>query len=329
MNYFKNIIKRLFSDKKWVKNRYAIALYKHDFKKFSLYSTTYMNKNEEEYICTRMRILVHVIEKALSLPNPRPGFGKQKILELINYMDKYEIFLRESRDQEVYTLAKSIILNYVEFNEKYGVDLSFIPKKFLNKNNIDLKQKTGTYKISKENFDAKNLNFEKFAYSRHSVRSFANYKIDRERLKDAVRLAQTSPSACNRQPVKVYITDDDEKCLKIMDLHKGTRGFSKPGAFIVLTSDLNLYENEFERNTHILDGGIFLMNMLYSLHYYDIAACPLIWSAEPSNDKLMADLLDIPQNEQIIALVITGEYRNQFEVAKSHKRPLDDILFFS
>ena len=27
------------------------------------------------------------------------------------------------------------------------------------------------------------------------------------------------------------------------------------------------------------------MNLLYALHYYGLATCPIIWGSEPDNDK--------------------------------------------
>lgn len=323
----KSKVRKIFKNTKFVKSRHAKYLFNYDFIRFSKFTTTYMDEHKEEYICSKMRILVHVIEKALSLPNPRPGFGKDKVVQLIKYLNEYEKF-DKVKDNQVTILAKSAIMNYIEFNEKYNIDVSFIPSELMT--NEDIKTLTGTITISKDEQDVEKMNFEELAYSRHSSRIFSSKKIDIEKLKKAVRLAQTSPSACNRQSVRVHITTDSEKCNKIMGLHGGTRGFSKPGAFIVITSDLGLYESEYERNTCIVDGGIFIMNMLYSLHFYKLAACPLIWGAEPSNDQFMYDLMNIPTSEQIIGLIIVGEYpEKEFKVAKSLKKDLNDILKIS
>ena len=327
MMRIKDEIKKIFKNTEFVRTRYAKYLFNYDFTRFSKFTTTYMDENKEEYICSKMRILVHVIEKALSLPEPRPGFGRDKIIQLIKYLNEYEK-IDNIKDEQIIVLAKSAILNYVEFNQKYGIDLSFIPNELMN--NKSIKHLTGVINVSKDSIDVENINFEQFALSRHSSRVFGDKKIDIEKLKDVVKLAQTSPSACNRQSIRVHITTDNEKCNKIMKLHGGTRGFSNPGAFIVITSDLGLYENEYERNTCIVDGGIFIMNMLYSLHFYKIAACPLIWGSEPSNDKIIYDLLDIPISQQIIGLIIAGEYPDgEFKVAKSLKRDLNDVLSFS
>ena len=59
-----------------------------------------------------------------------------------------------------------------------------------------------------------------------------------------------------------------EKIMKIIALHGGMRGFDIPGAIFVITGDLRLYQNEYERNTLFVDGGIFLMNLLYALDYF-------------------------------------------------------------
>ena len=110
-------------------------------------------------------------------------------------------------------------------------------------------------------------------------------------------------------------------------MHGGLNGFDFPAVIFVVTGDLTLYQNEYERNTVFVDGGIFLMNLLYSLEQFQIAACPIIWGAEPDNDQKLYKLLDIPESQEIISLVAAGNFPDgEVKVACSYKRPTETIL---
>ena len=98
-------------------------------------------------------------------------------------------------------------------------------------------------------------------------------------------------------------------------------GGADPGAVFVITGDLRLYQNEYERNTLFVDGGIFLMNLLYALDSLGLVACPLIWGSEPSDDKKLSEILNIKPHEKFVAWISAG-----FKAAISSKRDLNTIL---
>ena len=146
-------------------------------------------------------------------------------------------------------------------------------------------------------------------------------------MRSAVQLAQTAPSACNRQATRIYACTNREKIMKIIALHGGMRGFDIPGAIFVITGDLRLYQNEYERNTLFVDGGIFLMNLLYALDSLGLVACPLIWGSEPSDDKKLSEILNIKPHEKIVAWISAGYCPGKaFKAAISSKRDLNTIL---
>ena len=70
----KNFIRR---NTKYGKSRYLNFLHRYDMKQFLEYSC--MNENEHEQLATKIRILVHAIEK-----------GKEKVSILISYCNEYK-----------------------------------------------------------------------------------------------------------------------------------------------------------------------------------------------------------------------------------------------
>lgn len=313
------IKKWLFAHTKLGNERYLKYLYAYDEKRFLVYSA--LHKESQEAIATEMRILVHTVEKAFSLPETQVGFGREKILHLIELLEKYQT-ADNPKDTQVIDYSYSIIQEYIKWQTAHGGDISFLPAKYLV---CDSMICTGVIECCHNNADIHS--FSDAAYARHSLRYYGTEKVSPEQYRQAVALAQTAPSACNRQSSRVYVCMDADKMRQIIQMHGGMRGFGEASAIVVLTGDLSLYTSEYERNTVFVDGGIFLMNLLYAFQEYDIAACPIIWGAIPENDNALYELLGIPQSEEIISLIVSGSFpEGEYKVAKSAKRSTDSIL---
>ena len=298
-----------------VKNRYLSNLYMHDMQRYIEASFTLNNLNSDQ--ATQIRLLSHAIEKGLSLPNCRAGFGKQKVIDLLDLCEHYN-----GKDNQAVSVAYGVITAYISWQEENGGDTSFIP------NNI--KQKVaksqlegGTLTLTKTSIKG----FEEVALHRHSLRNFSPVPVSNDDIIGAVKLAQTAPSACNRQPIRIYAVTDSKKIESIMGMHGGIRTMSSPTVIFVVAGDRSLYKGEYERNTVYVDGGIFTMNLLYALDNFGIASCPAIWGNIPSDDDFLSKIVGIPSKQIIINLIVAGYYPNTpYKVAVSAKRDLDSVL---
>ena len=76
----------------------------------------------------------------------------------------------------------------------------------------------------------------------------------------------------------------------------------------------------------VLPGGIFLQNLLYSLHFYMIAAVPLNWSKHFKDDIKLENILGLPKSEKVIALVAIGYPVDNFKVPISRRKNIDEIF---
>lgn len=167
--------------------------------------------------------------------------------------------------------------------------------------------------------------FQTLAYSRHSVRDFSDKPLSVEKIKKVVKLAQTAPSACNRQSSRIIHVTDREKCEKILNIQGGAKGHSIT-ELLLLVSDLSLYRFLSEMDTPYLDSGIFLMNLLYSCTYYGIDTCPLIWDDYGEKGTELRRILPIGKNMHVIAVIQIGEHRENSVHAISHRRPVEDVF---
>lgn len=297
------------------KNRYLFNLYLSDMRTYS--ETSFSEKNETKDDATLIRLLSHAIEKGMSLPNCRVGFGKDKVNELIGLCERYR-----GKDSQAVDVAYGVLNAYIKWQDSNGGDTSFIP--------INVKEKVcnnslegGTHTLSK----SKIAGFDEIAAHRHSLRNFSKTPVSEEDIIGAVKLAQTAPSACNRQPIRIYAVTDAKKIAQIMALHGGIRTMSSPTTIFVVAGDRFLYKGEYERNTVYVDGGIFTMNLLYALDHFGIASCPAIWGNIPSDDDNLSKIVGIPKSQIIVNLIVAGYYPDeQYKVAVSAKRDVDEVL---
>lgn len=215
--------------------------------RFYYHSSASLKEDNIELVCRELRILTHTIEKGMALPKIRKGFGKEKIKKILELMDKYISIQNSEYDQEAFDYAYAILEKYIDNAAENECDISFIDlNKYQSykKNQIEF---CGT-----EIFDSQKLlsqidsmNFEEFAKNRHSVRDFAVGTVDESIIRKAVELAQTAPSACNRQSTRVHYIQNRDICKNVLDLQGGAKGHTV-SSVIVLTSELSLYRHTSE-----------------------------------------------------------------------------------
>ncbi len=271
-------------------------------------------------VAAKMRIICHTIEKALSLSNCRDDFGREKINELLRL---YNIYTNSGgKDYNSLEIAKSTIHTYAKHRQVHHLDISFIPDNLLHDKLTEPECGAQIFASSQNDFKT----FPLIADARHSIRNYSNHPVKRDDIIQAVRIAQTAPSACNRQATRIYAITDASKISAVKQRHGGIRTFGQPGIIFVITQDLNLYISEYERNTWLVDGGIFCMNLLYSLNSVGIVNCPVIWGGMEDEDKFLSELVGIPENERVVILVVGGYPEEGVKTPCSSKRPVEDIL---
>ena len=297
------------------RSRYLKFLYQYDQERYFRHSA--MEQKDAETVAAQIRLLVHALEKGLSVKSPKSSFGEEKVIRLMELVKEYEQS-KQDPDPQAVQLAKTVIGSYACHRSTLGEDVSFIPKSM---------RAEGTLAGAMIYQRGAAGDFEQTAKNRHSLRAFGEEPLNPKNLEAAVHLAQTAPSACNRQATHIFACTLDDKIQKIMQRHGGMRGFTKPAAILAVTGNLRLYQNEYERNAVFVDGGIFLMNLLYALDHYRLAACPIIWGAEPDNDSFLYELLEIPEYHEIVSLVMVGNFpKETVRIPCSAKRNVESVL---
>ena len=143
-----------------------------------------------------------------------------------------------------------------------------------------------------------------------------------------MRIAQKAPSACNRQATKVYYYRDSLINKQLGKYIAGNTGFDdEVKAYLVITGDMSAFYDTFERNQLYVEGGMFAMALMESLHYKGIASCALQnGELRKKNQKFKEICRNIPENERIILFIAIGYYREHYSYAVSNRKELGNVL---
>jgi nitroreductase len=179
------------------------------------------------------------------------------------------------------------------------------------------------------------VDLEGFYKTRHSIRQFGPEHVGIELVRRAVAMAQRTPSACNRQPVRLYVISESrqkEQLLSVqkeqlLAVQKGSRGFGHQASHVlVVTSDLGCFNGAGERNQCWVDGGMFAMSLVYALHSMGLGTCCLAWQPTRERDRAARSIVGIREAEVIIMLIAVGSLPEELRVAKSQRKSLDEVL---
>ena len=277
-------------------------------------------------------IQYHVIEKGLTMPQRRLAFGKAVIMDLMKSISAFEARWDGVTEQvahaigvvkSYYALHRDVGYDFSEDMEYWNLIESFVARyPDVPAAVQDRETYTNFYQDNQSAFPA-------FASSRHSLRNYSDAEIPKGKIVDAVKLAMTAPSACNRQHVRVHCIADRAKARKILEIQGGNRGFGHlADKVLIVTADVSAEMGERERNNPYINGGIFLMNLCYALHYNEIAHCILSCSIELDRLSQIRALASIPDREVVVAMLSCGIAPKEFDVASSPRRDVREILSY-
>ena len=316
----------------WLRNnprRTNRLLFGYDAKRFLRESGAYVADRKESLLAW-LTMQSHVLEKGLTMPNRRLGFGRLVVLDLIRRVNEY-VLLYGDTDERLRN-AVSVVREYFEVHQVAGFEMEseasywIQVKQFADKFKYILPSRQLHFTV--ESFLSEiGASFPSFSASRHTVRNYADRELPIDRLRQAMKLAMRAPSACNRQHCRVYCLKDRSQFSRILDLQAGNRGFGHlANKVLVVTADLRDCLLNVERSDAFINGGMFLMNLCYALHYNRVGHCILNWSKNPQTDQEAHAILGIPANEVIIALLTCGELPDEFDVASSPRRGVQDVF---
>ena len=304
--------------------------YLYDWRRFKAHCLKAYYLNTMNASQANLMMNAHIIEKGLTLPAPRVGFGQEVVRSLIKMTKEY---LDNYGPDEIICISVNVLSAYHDFNQQKMLDdknlLSAIDglKAVLASDCLE-SNVGGVIPITRESvIKASKSHFKEFSRERHSIRNFTDEPVAQELIEEAVNISLKSPSVCNRQAWRVHYYHDRENCQKILKYQNGNRGFNHTiSSILVVTCDLNYFLSIRERNQPFIDGGMFSMTLVYALHYLGLGTCCLNLSFSAEQDKAMRNAAKIPDQESLILMLAVGHLPESLFVARSCRKPLNEIL---
>ncbi|KMT22600.1 nitroreductase family protein [Clostridium cylindrosporum] len=150
------------------------------------------------------------------------------------------------------------------------------------------------------------MDFLTLLKSRHSVKSFKDQDVPKEKIQSILESVTLCPSYRNLQSFKVLlITDSNVKGMIeaiIPEDNRGKKGFVEAPFSVVVVADAGASEDQRENKYYMFDGAIVMYNILLAATNEELGSC---W-IEVENEDELKNALDIPKKYKVIGISPIG-----------------------
>lgn len=300
-----------------------------DVSRFSRTASFSVFDDGYDQVVSRIMYNVHAIEKGLARNRDvRLGFGRKA---LSNLNDALVVYTTSGYDRSAFAYAEgvSVIQRYRELHAKAEFDVGFLDE-IIDAEFLDPSADVGAAGTKIIRKSDKLLNSQKSFYDlaqgRSSAREFSGQPIDHEKVMNALRNAERTPSVCNRQGWKVYWVEDADLAASVLKHQRGFGYPQMPEVLLTIVVSNNTYLSPVERNQAFVDGGLYSMSVLYGLEHEGLAAVPLNAMMYYKDQKAVRELLDMDDSEMIAMFIAVGDFMDESVVPISDRKSADDFV---
>lgn len=309
----------------------VLRIYFYDLTRFYKQSNVKQLFRNQDAYKGRLTILYHVIEKGLTMPQTRLGFGGPVVMDLMDLLAQFKRLGYDVNCME-FKHSANVLAEYFTFHAERNFELpSELAERYKRfQHMVTAGNATQQLRFTRtEYFRHKDASFDQFSLSRYSCRNYSDTPIPREVIQKCIRLAMKSPTSCNRQLNRIYVVSDPAIKEEVLKLQYGNRGFGHlASTLFILTANISYFQGVNDRNESYINTGMFAMSLLNALHHNEIGACPLNWSVDHKRDAALRKLLSIPDNERIGLVISAGYLPESFDIASSPRLEVDHIAKF-
>ncbi len=172
---------------------------------------------------------------------------------------------------------------------------------------------------------------------RRAYRSLEKIEITQKLLDELISSARLSPSCFNNQPWRYVFVHEKETLEGMFDtLSKGNEWATRASMIIAVVSREDFDCQIYDRTYNLFDTGMATAFMILRATELGLVAHPI---AGYSPKKVRA-VLDIPDDMQVITLVIVGKHADdinellsekqiQDEKKRPERKPIDELFYFN
>jgi nitroreductase len=268
-------------------------------------------------------ITSHTVEKGLSLAKPRPGFGREKIEQLIEMLRRYDA----SHGLFPILMARGALQHYLSYHRETKSRPPHLEsiEAFINESRQQFPgDETGGLKLIEQLPEPNSLGMSR----RFSCRSYTDRKIPETSIQSIVTTAQRAPSQCNRQSTRVHCYQNDQDIQSLLRLQGGSAGFAESVRnLFVVTSELTAWGGPGQRSQAYVDGGLFSMCLQIAIVEQGLCCCPLNLAVTNRREAKIAEAGHIPLDQRLILMIAFGESAlSPLKAAASPRLEIDQVL---
>ncbi len=165
--------------------------------------------------------------------------------------------------------------------------------------------------------------FIALANSRFSVRSFSDKKVEQEKINSILRAGQVAPTACNKQPQKIYVLQSAE-ALETLQKCKYSH-FGETLAFLICYDSSLCWTREFDgKASGDIDASIVATHMMLEAWELGIGST---WIMHFIPDAIKEEF-DLPANYVPVCILVMGYPAQEAVPSIQHgmKKELKDMV---
>lgn len=261
----------------------------------------------------RLRRHIHRLEKGLSMRMRRPIFGLDYIEQTMRDLQELEITGTvdlENPTQE-YLWYFHVLDAY--FSACASTDRRFVAAREEHSRLRGIRNSENLTSLRPYaacdrppltiNFD----DYHQLCRRRRSVRWFTPDRVPHVLLDQAIRAANESPSACNRQAVEIRLFENPDEVRRLSSLAPGAAGlYHNFTALAVLIGNLAAYAHEKDRHAIYIDGGMKAMSFMFALETLGLSSCALNWPDDGTLDQKAVTGLGLSATERVVLMIAIG-----------------------
>jgi nitroreductase len=274
-----------------------------------------------------LRRNIHRLEKGLMAEERKSIFATEYIYETV---EQFSASVTEKSFCVLNDWAYDILNEYFSIIESRDV----VKRAWEKFNNTSYsKQKPEISKLPHEKRAVEPKAYEHFVdlvNIRKSVRSFVPGSIPpRELVEQAVRLASSAPSSCNRQPFRFVILEKNEDVVAVSQLAGGARSFAEGiPALAIVVGSTSVSPSPGDRHLMYIDGSLAGMNFMLALESQGVSSCPINWPDNKKPEKALRKMIKLEKYERPVMLIAMGKAAETGLVACSVRKEVSEILQF-
>lgn len=169
------------------------------------------------------------------------------------------------------------------------------------------------------------MDFLKLAESRFSVREFADKKVEREVIEKILRAGQVAPTACNRQPQRIFVIES-EKALATLKKCTGSH-YNAPLAFLVCYDKDECWKRDYDgKPSGDIDASIVCTHMMLEAAELGVGST---WVMHYIPEAVRVEFA-LPDQLESTAILVMGYPKEGLTPSPMHgkNKPLSDTVSF-